>query len=1171
MSFVHLHVHSEYSLLDGSSRVKKLPQKAKELGMNSIALTDHGVMFGIIDFYKACKKEGIKPVLGCEIYVAPRDLKLKEGKQDAANYHLILLAKSNEGYKNLMKIDSMAYVDGFYYKPRIDYENLKKYSKDIVALSACLGGEVQQHILKDNYEEAKKKALMYEEIFGKGNFFLEIQDHGIEEQKKVNQVLIKLSKEIGIPLVATNDVHYIEKEESKAHEILVCIQTGKTIDDPDKLEFESDEFYLKSEEEMKSLFPEVQEAIENTQKVADMCNVEFDFNVTHLPEFDTPKGYTSQEYLRHLCNEGLKRLYEDITDVERDRLEYELSVIEQMGYVDYFLIVWDFIRFANEKGIVTGPGRGSGAGSIVAYTLGITKIDPIKYNLIFERFLNPERISMPDIDSDFCYERRQEVIDYVVEKYGADRVAQIVTFGTMAARAAIRDVGRALNYPYAEVDKIAKMIPTELYMTIDKALKVNKELKAEYEENERVKTLIDISRSLEGLPRHSSTHAAGVVISKENLTDYVPVSKNDNTIVTQFPMGTLEELGLLKMDFLGLRTLTVLRDAVDLIKKSTGKVIDLDNIDYEDKSVYEMISQGNTAGVFQLESKGMTSFMKELKPDSLEDIIAGISLYRPGPMDEIPTYIKNKNNPDKVEYLDEKLKPILNVTYGVMVYQEQVMQIVRDIGGYSLGRSDLVRRAMSKKKHDVMEEERKNFIYGLEDENGDILIEGAVRRGVSEETANKLFDLMMDFASYAFNKSHAAAYAVVGYQTAYLRKHYPVEFFSALLTSVMGSNEKIAFYIDACRKMGIEVLPPDINESYVNFSVSGKKIRFGLAAVKNVGRNAIESIIETREKIGDFISFTHFCKKADFTHINKRAVESMIKAGAFDSFTSSRATLLDVYERVIEGSVNDRKNNIEGQMSLFAAAMGQSEEDVYKDEFKEAREFSKRDILSMEKEMIGLYISGHPIDECQEVVDYYASTKLSDILHITGDDEEYETKLKDGTSISIGAIVSGVNIKTTRKNDVMAFIQLEDRFGTIEGVVFPKIYQKLSRFIFEDNIVLVKGKLAVREEEAAKILIDDISPISVDAVHGKLFIRVDDLLWKTTKDYITPMLRRHKGLSPITIVLQNKETGKKTPLKAKDDLRVNITENLLDDLKSELGEENVVSVPYEKDKFKVNI
>ncbi|HAZ38008.1 MAG TPA: DNA polymerase III subunit alpha, partial [Clostridiaceae bacterium] len=775
--FVHLHVHTEYSLLDGSARIKDLVKRAKELNMDSLAITDHGSMYGVIDFYKACKEEGIKPIIGCETYIAPRGLYKKESNYDSENYHLVLLAKNNDGYKNLMKIDSKAFIDGFYYKPRADYELLRQYSNGIIALSACLGGEVQSLLLNGDYNGAKEKALLYDSIFGRGNFYLELQDHGIEEQKRVDMDLIRMSKETGIPLVATNDVHYINREDAPAHEILLCIQTGKTIDDENRMSFKTDEFYLKSQEEMCSLFESEPSAIENTRKIADMCNVEIEFHKTKLPKFETPKGIDSKDYLRKLCMEGLyKRYGENPRKEALDRLNYELSVIQSMGYVDYFLIVWDFIRFAREKGIMTGPGRGSAAGSIVAYTLGITKIDPLKYNLIFERFLNPERVSMPDIDSDFCYERRQEVIDYVVEKYGKDRVAQIITFGTMAARAAIRDVGRALNYSYAEVDVIAKMIPMELNITIDKALEMNPELKKQYDENERVKNLIDISRSLEGLPRHASTHAAGVVICSAPVDEYVPLAKNDDTIVTQFTMTTLEELGLLKMDFLGLRTLTVIRDTIDTVKQNKGETIDIDNIDYDKKEVYEMISEGHTEGVFQLESSGMTNFMKELKPNNLEDIIAGIALYRPGPMNQIPTYIKNKNNPDEIKYLDEKLEPILNVTYGCLVYQEQVMQVVRDIGGYSLGRADLVRRAMSKKKHSVMEKERKNFIYGKLDENGNVVIPGAIRNGVSEEVANQLFDIMMDFASYAFNKSHAAAYAVIAYQTAYLKKYYPVEF-----------------------------------------------------------------------------------------------------------------------------------------------------------------------------------------------------------------------------------------------------------------------------------------------------------------------------------------------------------------------------------------------------------
>jgi DNA polymerase-3 subunit alpha len=1152
--FVHLHVHTEYSLLDGSARIKKLAKRVKELGMDSIAITDHGVMFGVVEFYKACKEEGIKPIIGCEIYIAPRGLHRKEEKIDAANYHLILLAKSNEGYQNLMKIASTAYIDGFYYKPRADYELLRTYSKDIIALSACLGGEVQQYLLNDDYEGAKNKALMYNEIFGQGNFYLELQDHGMEEQRKVAQGLIKLSQETGIPLVATNDVHYINREDANAHEVLVCIQTGKTIDDPDKLEFQSDEFYLKSPEEMQEIFYYAPSALENTVKIAEQCNVEFEFNKTKLPKFETPDGISSKEYLRKLCFEGLYERYGKEPSKEViDRLEYELSVIEQMGYVDYFLIVWDFIRFARENGIPTGPGRGSCAGSIVAYTLGITKIDPIKYSLLFERFLNPERISMPDIDSDFCYERRQEVIDYVVSKYGKDRVSQIITFGTMAARAAIRDVGRALNYPYAEVDVVAKMIPMELNMTIDRALEVNPELKKEYEQNPRVKNLIDISRSLEGLPRHSSTHAAGVVISSAPLTEYVPLAKNEDTIVTQFPMTTLEELGMLKMDFLGLRTLTVIRDAVELVKQNRGINIDLDKIDYDDKSVFEMISRGDTEGVFQLESSGMTNFMKELKPSSLEDIIAGISLYRPGPMDQIPTYIKNKNNPDQVEYLDERLRPILEVTYGVMVYQEQVMEIVRSIAGYSMGRADLVRRAMSKKKHSVMEQERKNFIYGLQDENGNVIVPGAIRNGVDEQVANKLFDLMMDFASYAFNKSHAAAYAVVGYQTAYLKKHYPVEYMCALLTSVMGSNEKVAFYIHACKKMGIEVLPPDINESYVNFSVSGNKIRFGLAAIKNVGKGAIQSIINARKEKGKFTCFTDFCEKVDLSDVNKRAVESMIKAGAFDSLGLKRSQLLNVYEKVIDSVINDRKRNIEGQMSLFS--VGPAQTIKKKDDFPDLKEFDKKHLLAMEKEMLGLYISGHPLDEYQDEIETFTNAKISELININHEEGvEFQSKVIDGQKVVIGGIVSGVNIKSTRNNDIMAFVTIEDMIGSIELLVFPKIYQKYSKFIVEDNIVLVKGRISVKEEEQPKIIVDSIEPLKkLSTEVKKLYLRLDDSTWRNKFEELKPILLQHRGICPIYVFLP--QSRKK--LMAAREMWVDISDELLNKLKEKIGEDNV--------------
>lgn len=1151
--FVHLHVHTEYSLLDGSARVKKLVKRAKELDMNALAITDHGTMYGVIEFYKACKDEGIKPIIGCETYIAPRGLEKKEAGVDASNYHLILLAENNEGYENLMKVVSKACVDGFYYKPRADYNLLREHSKGLIALSACLGGEVQQMLLDGNYNAAKDKALLYNSIFGQGNFYLELQDHGIEEQKKVNKELVKLSKDTGIPLIATNDVHYINKEDATSHEVLLCIQTAKTMDDPDRMIYPNESFYLKSTDEMYELFGYAEDALENTAKIAERCSVDFEFNVTKLPKFETPDNIPANEYLRKLCFKGLEERYENITEEITERLNYELSVIEQMGYVDYFLIVWDFIRFANENGIMTGPGRGSGAGSIVAYTLGITKIDPIKYNLIFERFLNPERISMPDIDSDFCYERRQEVIDYVVSKYGKDRVAQIITFGTMAARAAIRDVGRALNYPYAEVDVVAKSIPMELNMTIARALEVNPELRREYEENERVKYLIDISKSLEGLPRHSSTHAAGVVISSAPIVEYVPLAKNEDTVVTQFPMTTLEELGLLKMDFLGLRTLTVIRDAVDLVRKNQGIELDLDKVDYDDKGVYEMIGKGETEGIFQLESTGMTNFMKELKPSSLEDIIAGISLYRPGPMDQIPVYIKGKNHPETVEYLDEKLKPILDVTYGVMVYQEQVMQIVRDIGGYSLGRSDLVRRAMSKKKHSVMEEERKNFKYGITDENGNVLVPGAIRNGVSEETAEKLFDLMMDFASYAFNKSHAAAYAVVGYQTAYLRKHYPVEFMAAILTSVMGSNEKVAFYINACSKMGIEVLPPDINESYVDFSVTGNKIRFGLAAIKNVGKGAISSIINVRREKGPFTGFTDFCERVNLSDVNKRAIESMIKSGCFDSLGFKRAQLLNVYERVTEGITSNRKRNIEGQMSLFAMAS----EDIMpkKDDFPDVKEFDKKYLLAMEKEMMGLYISGHPLDEYQRELDRYTNTRISDIVTINHEEGvEVETRVEDGQRVVIGGIISSVNIKSTRNNDIMAFISMEDVITNIEVVVFPKVYQKSTSLLHEDTVVIVKGRVSVREDEQPKIIAESIEPLKkLESESQRLFIRLKDSTWKADIEGIKPVLEESRGSSPVFIVLSDS----KKKFGAAKELWVKITDELVDKLKVKLGEDNV--------------
>ncbi|MDO6354972.1 DNA polymerase III subunit alpha [Caloramator sp. CAR-1] len=1151
MSFVHLHVHTEYSLLDGSSRIKDIVKKAKEYGMPSLAITDHGAMFGVIDFYKACREVGIKPILGCEVYVVPRKMTDKVAGIDNEYYHLVLIAENNEGYKNLMKIVSKAALEGFYYKPRVDKELLKKYSKGIIALSACLAGEVQDLLLKGRYEDAKRIALELEDIFGRGNFYLELQDHGIEEQRTVNEKLIDLSKETGIPLVATNDVHYVNKEDAVAHEILLCIQTGKTIDDEDRMKFPTDEFYLKSPEEMKRLFDFVPEAIENTIKISERCNVELEFNKPKLPKFDVPDGKEANVYLRELCFNGLYERYKEPSKEVINRLNYELEVIEKMGYVDYFLIVWDFIRFARENNIMVGPGRGSAAGSIVAYTLGITKIDPIKYNLLFERFLNPERISMPDIDSDFCYERRQEVIDYVFKKYGEDRVSQIITFGTMAARAVIRDVGRALNYSYAEVDTIAKMIPMELGMTIDRALELNPELKGEYENNERIRHLIDIARSLEGLPRHSSTHAAGVVISSAPLVEYVPLTKNEDTITTQFPMTILEELGLLKMDFLGLRTLTVLRDAVDLVYKNKGIKVDLDSIDFEDQSVYEMISQGKTEGVFQLESSGMTNFMKELKPSSLEDIIAGISLYRPGPMDQIPEYIKNKNNPEDIKYIDEKLRPILDVTYGCIVYQEQVMQIVRDIAGYSLGRSDLVRRAMAKKKHDVMEKERENFIYGLKDDKGNIIVPGALRNGVSLEVANKIFDIMMDFASYAFNKSHAAAYAVVAYQTAFMKRYYPVEFMTALLTSVMGNSDKIAFYINACRRMNITVLPPDINKSFENFSVEGDKIRFGLVAIKNVGEGAIKSIIEARERDGDFKSFRDFCERVNLSEVNKKTIESLIKAGAFDSLGLKRSVLMNNYEKVIDSILSEKKQVIDGQIGFFQKELV----NLKKDDFEDIKEFDKKYLLAMEKEMLGLYISGHPLQDLEKQLELLTNTKISEIYSISAEDHDHiDVKVEDGQRVVIGGIITNISIKSTRNNEIMAFIKIEDMNGTIEVLVFPKTYQKCSKIIMEDNIVIVKGRVSIKEEEQPKIIAEEIEQLrGYEKTINKLYIRLDDKEWKKQIERIKPEIIKFKGLTPIYIVLKDS----KKILMASRELWVEVNDELIGILKSEFGEDNI--------------
>ncbi|WP_195617672.1 DNA polymerase III subunit alpha [Clostridium paraputrificum] len=1182
--FCHLHLHTEYSLLDGSGKVSKIIKRAKELGMDSIAITDHGVMYGCVEFYKQAVEQGIKPILGCEVYVASKSMYIKQVDKENSTNHLVLLVKNEVGYQNLMKIVSQASIDGFYYKPRVDHEYLKKHSEGLIALSACLGGEVQSNILKDNYDKAKEVALLYKDIFKEG-FYLELQNHGMDEQRKVNETNIKISKETGIPLVATNDVHYINQKDSKSHDILMCIQTGKTVEDENRRRYPSDQFYLKSPEEMWDMFSYIPEALENTIKISEECNYDYKFHESKLPKFPLPEGADPYEYLKETCYKGLierydvfeclrnKELnYQDVNLIvdksEKakeyvDRLEYELGIIKQMGYVDYFLIVWDFIRFSNENGIPTGPGRGSAAGSIVAYTLGITKIDPIKYSLLFERFLNPERVSMPDIDSDFCYERRQEVIDYVVDKYGVDNVSQIITFGTMAPRACIRDVGRAMNYPYAEVDKISKMIPTMLGITIDKALELNPELKNEYDTNDRVRALIDVSKDLEGLPRHSSTHAAGVVIASKPLVEYVPLQKNEEMIVTQFGMTTLEELGLLKMDFLGLRTLTVMNDAVKMIKENQGIDIDLDKIDFEDKEVYKMLGEGKTAGVFQLESAGMTSFMKELKPDSLEDIIAGISLYRPGPMSEIPRYVECKNNPDKVNYIAPELEDILDVTYGVMVYQEQVMEIVRKLGGYSMGRSDMVRRAMSKKKHKVMEEERKNFIYGITDENGNVEVPGCVRNGISEEAGNKIFDTMMDFASYAFNKSHAAAYAVVGYQTAYLMRYYPVETIAAMLNSVMGTAEKVSNYIKFAESQGIQVLPPDINESYSKFTVKGDSIRFGLAAIKNVGWNVVESIVKSRKEKGKFTSLEDLIDKIDLSAVNKRAIESLIKAGALDEFKVFRSRLLAVFEKVMDGASNERKRNIDGQMSLFGLA--EDAIDIPKIVFPNIKEFDKRHILLMEKEMTGLYLSGHPLDEYKQSLKLQTSTTIETIERsyeiflesINAELDESmiseEPVINDNDTVILGGILTEVNQKVTRNNTMMAFLKLEDLTGTIEVIVFPKALDRLRHIIKEDTLVKLKGRVSIKEDELPKIICENIE--GLEKINGnKLYIRVKDKgAIREASNFIKNIIGDCLGNTPIYLF----DAEKRQNYRLSKDKWINEDDEVIENLKNHFGEENV--------------
>lgn len=1147
MAFTHLHVHTEYSLLDGSSKIKELTARAKELGMDSMAITDHGVMYGVIDFYRAAREAGIKPILGCEVYVAPGSRFDREsGAGDDRYYHLILLAENNAGYKNLMKIVSKGFVDGFYYKPRVDLELLSTYHEGIIALSACLAGEVQKYLARGMYEEAKRSALRYYEIFGKDHFYLELQDHGIPEQKMVNQGLMRLSQDTGLELVATNDVHYTYAEDAKAHDILLCIQTGKKVADEDRLRYEGGQYYCKSEEEMRKLFPYAKEAIDNTHKIAERCNVEIEFGVTKLPKYEVPEGFDSWTYLNHLCREGFKDRYPDDDGTLSRRLDYELGVIRTMGYVDYFLIVWDFINYARSQNIMVGPGRGSAAGSIVSYTLGITNIDPVRYNLLFERFLNPERVSMPDIDVDFCYERRQEVIDYVVRKYGKDQVVQIVTFGTLAAKGVVRDVGRVLDLPYAMCDSIAKMIPNDLGMTLDKALTANPDLKKLYNENEQVKYLIDMSKRLEGLPRHTSMHAAGVVIGSRSIDEFVPLSRAaDGTITTQFTMTTIEELGLLKMDFLGLRTLTVIQNAVRLAEKDYGIKLDMDHIDYDDKKVLESIGTGRTEGVFQLESGGMKGFMKELKPENLEDIIAGISLYRPGPMDFIPRYLKGKNDKTSITYECPQLEPILSPTYGCIVYQEQVMQIVRDLAGYTMGRSDLVRRAMSKKKTAVMEKERQNFVYGNEAEG----VKGCIANGIDEKTANHIYDEMIDFAKYAFNKSHAAAYAVVSYQTAYLKYYYPKEFMAALMSSVMDNVSKFSEYILTCRRMmGIAILPPDINEGESGFSVSGDGIRYGLSAIKSVGRPVVDAILEERKKNGIFSSMEDFINRMTNKEVNRRTIENFIKSGAMDSLPGTRRQKVAVAPVLLDNKARERKNAWEGQMSLFDLV---SEEDKkeFQVSFPDVGEYSKEELLAFEKDILGVYISGHPLDDYEGLWRKNISATAADFIV---DEETEEAAVKDGMKVVVGGLVTGKVVKTTRSNQLMAFITLEDLMGSVEVIVFPKNYEADRDLLSEDSKIFIKGRVSLGDEPVGKLVCEQVIPFS--KVPRQLWLQFEDKeTYQAKEGTILSILKESEGQDSVVIYLKKERAKKILPANWK----VEASRELLEKLIGQLGEINV--------------
>ena len=1145
MNFTHLHVHTEYSLLDGSNKIKEYVDRVKALGMDSAAITDHGVMYGVIDFYRAARAAGINPILGCEVYVAPGSRFDREaGSGDDRYYHLVLLAENNQGYSNLMKIVSKGFVEGFYYKPRVDLSLLEKYHEGIIALSACLAGEVARFLTRGMYEDAKKAALRYQDIFGKGNFFLELQDHGIPEQQNVNQQLLKMHRETGIELVATNDVHYTLAEDAQPHDVLLCLQTGKKLADEDRMRYEGGQYYVKSPEEMERLFPYAPEALENTHKIAQRCHVEIEFGVTKLPKFDVPEGYTSWEYLNELCFRGLEERYQPVTEELKERLNYELSTIRNMGYVDYFLIVWDFIKYARDHDIMVGPGRGSAAGSLVAYTLGITQLDPIRYDLLFERFLNPERVSMPDIDVDFCFERRQEVIDYVRRKYGDDCVVQIVTFGTLAARGVIRDVGRVMDLPYAQVDTIAKMIPQELNITIDKALQMNPELKKVYEDQKEIHDLIDTAKRLEGLPRHTSMHAAGVVISQKDVSEYVPLSRaSDGSIVTQFTMTTLEELGLLKMDFLGLRTLTVIQNAVHLIEQDAGVKLDMQHIDYNDKKVLDSLGTGRSDGVFQLESAGMKNFMKELKPQSLEDVIAGISLYRPGPMDFIPQYIRGKNRPDTIKYDCPQLESILKPTYGCIVYQEQVMQIVRNLAGYTLGRSDLVRRAMSKKKAAVMEKERQNFVYGNEEEG----VPGCIANGISEQTANKIYDDMIDFAKYAFNKSHAAAYAVVSYQTAFLKYYYPVEFMAALMTSVIEMPTKVAEYIQVCRQMNIKILPPDVNRGAYGFSVDNGAIRYGLSAIKSVGRPVINALVEEREANGEYRSLKDFIERLTGT-VNKRAIENFIKAGALDCLEGNRRQKMLVYGQIVDSIAQEKKNSFAGQMSLFDL-VSDEEKKEYEIRMPDVEEYDKEMILAFEKDVLGIYLSGHPLERYRNIMEKMISAKTTDFQP---DEESGIPKVYDGQKVIIGGMITEKTIKYTRNNKVMAFLTVEDLLGTVEIVVFPRDYEKWQSMLNEDARVFVQGRVNAEDDKPSKLILEKVR--AFEDMPQELWIQFKDKAEYAEKEQeLLETLKGYSGVSAVVIYLKDVNAMKRLPA----GYHARISDSLTGELRKKYGESNV--------------